>query len=155
MIGYILAIGAAATWSMVALSATRIVRYFGSYNYNLLRLIGIVVRFLPYIVVNWDPIYFNKSIFIAIFLSSVIGIIIASIVNIFLQSSAMQFVISCVGVLVFVGLTAYDTQRIKSTYYQVAGTAFAGKAAIMGALTLYLDFINLFIMLMQLFGQRR
>tara|TARA_A100001011_G_scaffold76592_1_gene78871 strand:+ start:66 stop:773 length:708 start_codon:yes stop_codon:yes gene_type:complete len=84
-----------------------------------------------------------------------IGIIIASIVNLFLQSSAMQFVISCVGVLVFVGLTAYDTQRIKSTYYQVAGTAFAGKAAIMGALTLYLDFINLFIMLMQLFGQRR
>ena len=84
-----------------------------------------------------------------------IGIIIASIVNIFLQSSAMQFVISCVGVLVFVGLTAYDTQRIKSTYYQVAGTAFAGKAAIMGALTLYLDFINLFIMLLRLFGQRR
>ena len=77
MIGYILAIGAAATWSMVALSATRIVRYFGSYNYNLLRLIGIVVLFLPYIVVNWDPIYLNKSIFIAIFLSSVIGIIIA------------------------------------------------------------------------------
>ena len=63
-----------------------------------------------------------------------IGIIIASVVNIFLQSSAMQFVISCVGVLVFVGLTAYDTQRIKSTYYQVAGTAFAGKAAIMGCL---------------------
>ena len=78
MIGYILAIGAAATWSMVALSATRIVRYFGSYNYNILRLIGIVVLFLPYIVVNWDPIYFNKSIFIAIFLSSVIGIIIGA-----------------------------------------------------------------------------
>ena len=76
MIGYILAIAAAATWSMVALSATRIVRYFGSYNYNLLRLIGIVVLFLPYILVNWDPIYLNKSIFIAIFLSSVIGIII-------------------------------------------------------------------------------
>ena len=76
MIGYILAIGAAATWSMVALSATRIVRYFGSYNYNLLRLIGIVFLFLPYILVNWDPIYFSKSIFIAIFLSSVIGIII-------------------------------------------------------------------------------
>jgi len=76
VIGYILAIGAAAIWSMVALSATRIVRYFGSYNYNLLRLIGIVVLFLPYIVVNWNPIYFNKSIFTAIFLSSVIGIII-------------------------------------------------------------------------------
>jgi FtsH-binding integral membrane protein len=84
-----------------------------------------------------------------------IGIILASIVNIFMQSSAMQFIISCVGVLVFVGLTAYDTQKIKSTYYAVAGTNFAGKAAIMGALTLYLDFINLFVMLMQLFGQRR
>ena len=84
-----------------------------------------------------------------------IGIILASIVNIFMQSSAMQFVISCVGVLIFVGLTAYDTQKIKSTYYAVAGTNFAGKAAIMGALTLYLDFINLFVMLMQLFGQRR
>ena len=76
MIGYILAIGAAATWSMVALSATRIVRYFGSYNYNLLRLLGIIVLFLPYVIFNWDPIYFDKSIFIAIFLSSVIGIII-------------------------------------------------------------------------------
>ena len=84
-----------------------------------------------------------------------IGILLASIVNIFLQSTGMQFAISAIGVLVFAGLTAYDTQRIKSTYYQVAGTAFAGKAAIMGALTLYLDFINLFIMLMQLFGQRR
>ena len=57
MIGYILAIGAAATWSMVALSATRIVRYFGSYNYNLLRLIGIIILFLPYVVINWDAIY--------------------------------------------------------------------------------------------------
>ena len=84
-----------------------------------------------------------------------IGIILASIVNIFMKSSAMHFVISCVGVLVFVGLTAYDTQKIKSTYYAVAGSNFAGKAAIMGALTLYLDFINLFVMLMQLFGQRR
>ena len=63
-------------WSMVALSATRIVRYFGSYNYNLLRLIGIIIIFLPYIVNNWDPIYFSKSIIIAIFLSSLIGIII-------------------------------------------------------------------------------
>ena len=84
-----------------------------------------------------------------------IGIILASIVNIFMKSSAMHFIISCVGVLVFVGLTAYDTQKIKSTYYAVAGSNFAGKAAIMGALTLYLDFINLFVMLMQLFGQRR
>ena len=84
-----------------------------------------------------------------------IGIILASIVNIFMKSSAMHFIISCIGVLVFVGLTAYDTQKIKSTYYAVAGSSFAGKAAIMGALTLYLDLINLFVMLMQLFGQRR
>ena len=76
MIGYILAIGAAATWSMVALSATRIVRYFGSYNYNLLRLLGIIVLFLPYVIFNWDPIYLDKSIFIAIILSSVDGVII-------------------------------------------------------------------------------
>ena len=76
MVGYILAISAAAIWSMVALSATRIVRYFGSYNYNLLRLVGIIIIFLPYIVINWDPIYFSKPIIIAIFLSSLIGIII-------------------------------------------------------------------------------
>ena len=76
MIGYVLAISAAAIWSSVALSATRIVRYFGSYNYNLLRLLGIIVIFFPYIYLKWEPIYFEKSIFLAIFLSSVIGIII-------------------------------------------------------------------------------
>ena len=84
-----------------------------------------------------------------------IGIIIASIVNIFLQSSAMQFVISCVGVLVFVGLTAYDTQKIKNMYSASDSGEVVGKKAVMGALTLYLDFINLFIMLLRLFGQRR
>ena len=76
MIGYFLAIGAAAIWSGVALSATRIVRYFGSYNYNLLRLLGIIFFFLPYVYLNWKPIYFNESILTAIFLSSIIGIII-------------------------------------------------------------------------------
>ena len=76
MIGYLLAIGAAAIWSAVALSATRIVRYFGSYNYNLLRLLGIIVFFFPYIYINWQSIYFDKSIFTAIFLSSIIGVII-------------------------------------------------------------------------------
>ena len=76
MIGYLLAIGAAAIWSAVALSATRIVRYFGSYNYNLLRLLGIVVFFFPYIYINWQSIYFDQSIFTAIVLSSIIGIII-------------------------------------------------------------------------------
>ena len=77
-----------------------------------------------------------------------IGIIIASIVNIFVASTALQFGISVIGVLVFAGLTAYDTQRIKAMYYD--GSGQEGKKAIMGALTLYLDFINLFIMLIQL-----
>ena len=76
MIGYLLAICAAAIWSTVALSATRIVRYFGSYNYNLLRLLGIIVIFFPYFYINWESLYFNQSIFSAIVLSSIIGIII-------------------------------------------------------------------------------
>ena len=84
-----------------------------------------------------------------------IGIIIAMIVNIFLQSGMLSFIISCVGVLVFVGLTAYDTQRIKEMYYASDHPEISGKKAIMGALKLYLDFINLFIMLLHLFGQRR
>jgi FtsH-binding integral membrane protein len=84
-----------------------------------------------------------------------IGIILASIVNIFLQSSGMQFAISVIGVLVFAGLTAYDTQRIKDGYFMVAGNAEAmGRSAIMGALALYLDFINMFMMLLNLFGNR-
>jgi FtsH-binding integral membrane protein len=83
-----------------------------------------------------------------------IGIIIASIVNIFLVSSALQFAISVIGVLVFVGLTAYDTQKIKEMYVESDSTAIMGKKAIMGALRLYLDFINLFIMLLHLFGRR-
>ncbi|HTP83332.1 MAG TPA: Bax inhibitor-1/YccA family protein [Alphaproteobacteria bacterium] len=84
-----------------------------------------------------------------------IGIVIAGLVNIFVASSALQFAISVVGVLVFTGLTAYDTQQIKDTYYESAGGEVAGKMALMGALRLYLDFINLFMMLMQLLGQRR
>jgi FtsH-binding integral membrane protein len=84
-----------------------------------------------------------------------IGIIIASIVNMFLQSSAMHFIISVIGVLIFVGLTAYDTQKIKNMYSEVDGSETASKKAIMGALTLYLDFINLFLMLLRLFGARR
>jgi uncharacterized protein len=83
-----------------------------------------------------------------------IGLILASLVNMFLQSSAMQFVISSVGVLVFAGLTAYDTQRIKEMYFEADDAATAGRKAIMGALTLYLDFINMFLMLLQLFGNR-
>jgi FtsH-binding integral membrane protein len=84
-----------------------------------------------------------------------IGIIIASLVNMFFHSSAMQFAISVIGVIVFTGLTAYDTQQIKEMYYEADGAEIAGKKAIMGALRLYLDFINLFMMLMQLMGTRR
>nr|WP_111298163.1 Bax inhibitor-1/YccA family protein [Paracoccus saliphilus] len=86
----------------------------------------------------------------------VIGLIVASIVNIFLQSSGMQFAISVLGVLIFAGLTAYDTQNIKNTYLQMAGSDadFIGKSAIMGALRLYLDFLNLFMFLLQFMGQR-
>jgi uncharacterized protein len=83
-----------------------------------------------------------------------IGLIIASIVNIFLASSAMSFVISAVGVLVFTGLTAYDTQKIKEIYYAGDDAAVMGRKAIMGALNLYLDFINLFLSILRLFGNR-
>ena len=83
------------------------------------------------------------------------GLIIASIVNIFLASSAMQFAISAIGVLIFAGLTAYDTQRIKEMYYVADDAAVAGRKAIMGALTLYLDFINLFMFLLQFMGDRK
>ena len=84
-----------------------------------------------------------------------IGIIIASLVNLFFQSSALHFAISVIGVLVFVGLTAYDTQSIKNMYYAGDTNEVGSKKALMGALKLYLDFINLFILLLMLFGQRR
>jgi FtsH-binding integral membrane protein len=85
----------------------------------------------------------------------VVGIVIAALVNLFLQSSALQFAISVIGVLVFAGLTAYDTQRIKDGYLMVQGNAtMVAKSAIMGALALYLDFINMFVMLLNLFGNR-
>jgi FtsH-binding integral membrane protein len=85
----------------------------------------------------------------------VIGLIIASIVNIFLASSALQFAVSAIGVLIFAALTAYDTQRLKHMYDVVAGdTVAAGRASIMGALQLYLDFINLFMFLLQFMGNR-
>ena len=83
------------------------------------------------------------------------GIIIASIVNMFMKSTMMYYVISILGVLIFVGLTAYDTQEIKNMYLASDSGEVIGKKAVMGALTLYLDFINLFIMLLRLFGQRR
>ena len=84
----------------------------------------------------------------------VIGLIVAMVINIFLQSPAMQMAISAIGVLLFAGLTAYDTQKIKSIYAQVAGTDMMGKTIIMGALNLYLDFINMFTFLLSFMGNR-
>ena len=83
------------------------------------------------------------------------GIIIASLVNLLLSSSTLQLAISVIGVIVFVGLTAYDTQRIKEIYLESDSSVVAGKKAIMGALALYLDFLNLFILLLQITGDRR
>ncbi|MEQ8298722.1 MAG: Bax inhibitor-1/YccA family protein [Nitratireductor sp.] len=82
------------------------------------------------------------------------GLIIAMIVNIFLGSSALQFAISVIGVLIFAGLTAYDTQQIKEMYYEGDGAEVAGRKSIMGALRLYLDFINLFMFLLHFLGNR-
>jgi FtsH-binding integral membrane protein len=85
-----------------------------------------------------------------------IGILLASLANFFFKSPAINFVVSVLGVLIFTGLTAWDTQKIKNTYYQVGGdTAVAGKAAIMGALALYLDFLNIFLFLLRFMGNRR
>ncbi len=84
-----------------------------------------------------------------------VGIIIAGVVNWFMQSSALQFAISVIGVLVFAGLTAYDTQKIKNEYSELHDQETSGKLAVMGALRLYLDFINLMMMLLRLFGTRR
>ena len=85
----------------------------------------------------------------------VVGLLIAMVINIFLQSPAMQMAISAIGVLLFAGLTAYDTQKIKSMYFHVQGTDFMGKSVVMGALTLYLDFINMFTFLLSFMGDRR
>ncbi len=85
----------------------------------------------------------------------VVGLLVASLINMFVESSALDLVISFVGVLLFAGLTAYDTQKIKSMYFEVAGTDFVGKSVVMGALSLYLDFINMFMFLLRFMGDRR
>ena len=84
----------------------------------------------------------------------VVGLLIAMVINMFVQSTAMHFAISAIGVLLFAGLTAYDTQKIKSMYDHVAGTEMMGKVVIMGALNLYLDFINMFQFLLSFLGNR-
>ena len=84
----------------------------------------------------------------------VVGLIIASLLNIWLQSPGLYWAISFLGVLIFAGLTAYDTQRLKQQYFHLRGTEFVGKAVILGALSLYLDFINMFQFLLSFMGQR-
>ncbi|HYB10517.1 MAG TPA: Bax inhibitor-1/YccA family protein [Alphaproteobacteria bacterium] len=97
----------------------------------------------------------DLSGFASFLMIGLIGIIIAGLVNLFLHSSGLQFAISVIGVLVFAGLTAYDTQSIKEIYYAGDDGSVATKKSVMGALRLYLDFINLFLLLLQLFGNRR
>ena len=98
---------------------------------------------------NRDLTRLGGLLFMALF-----GLIVAMIANWFFRSPALDYAISIIGVLVFTGLTAYDTQRLKMTYYEVQGTELADKLAITGALSLYLNFINLFLFLLQIFGRR-
>ena len=97
----------------------------------------------------------NLTGFGSFLLMGLIGVIIASLVNIFLKSSGLDWIISVIGVIVFAGLTAWDTQKIKEMYDPADDEAAAGRKAVMGALSLYLDFINLFTLLLRLFGGRR
>lgn len=97
----------------------------------------------------------DLSAFGTFLIMGVFGLLIAMVVNMFLNSSTMDLIVSSLGVLVFAGLTAYDTQKIKSIYFDVGGTEFRGKSIVMGALTLYLDFINLFLFLLRFMGRRQ
>lgn len=91
----------------------------------------------------------------SILIIGLIGILVASLINMFLGSAKMDYIISILGVVIFTGLTAYDVQKIKNLGYQVEGQAIASKLGILGALTLYLDFINLFLFLLRLFGGKK
>jgi uncharacterized protein len=97
----------------------------------------------------------DLSQFGSFLLMGLIGIMLAGIVNMFANSSALEYVISAIGAIVFTGLTAWDTQRIKEVYVESDPSDLLTKKALMGALALYLDFVNLFVMLLQLTGQRR
>ena len=97
----------------------------------------------------------NLSAMGTFFIMGVVGLIVAMLINLFVQSAAMMLAIIAIGVLLFAGLTAYDTQRIKSMYAHVAGNDDDGQGGGHGALSLYLDFINMFMFLLQLMGQRR
>ena len=97
----------------------------------------------------------DLSAFGTFLIMGLVGLIVASLINLFLKSSALDFAISLIGVFLFAGLTAYDTQKIKNMYFEVGASQFRGKAIVMGALTLYLDFINLFLFLLRFMGDRR
>ncbi len=97
----------------------------------------------------------DLSRFRNILLMGLFGVIIASVVNIFLKSSILYWAVSIIGVVVFVGLIAYDTQKLKNYYYQFNDEAVTKNVSVLGALTLYLDFINLFLMLLRIFGRRK
>jgi FtsH-binding integral membrane protein len=96
----------------------------------------------------------DLSAFGTFLIMGVVGLLVASLINLFFQSSTLSMVISLIGVLLFAGLTAYDTQKIKSIYAHVAGTEMMGKSVVMGALNLYLDFINMFLFLLRFMGNR-
>ncbi len=97
----------------------------------------------------------DLSVFGTFLMMGIVGLLIAGVVQIFVQSAALHFVYSAVGVLLFAGMTAYDTQSIKNTYFQVKGSGSEDASAIMGTVRLYLDFINLFMFLLQFLGVRR
>ena len=97
----------------------------------------------------------NLSALGSFLIVGLIGLIVASLINMFVQSGPLDLVISLVGVLIFAGLTAYDTQRTKALYAEVAGTEWEGRTVIMSALNLYLDFINMFLFILRLFGANR
>jgi len=96
----------------------------------------------------------DLSAFGTFLIMGVVGLIVAMLINLFVQSTALQLAISFIGVLLFAGLTAYDTQKIKQMYFYVQGTDMMGKTVIMGALSLYLDFVNMFTFLLQFMGSR-
>jgi len=96
----------------------------------------------------------DLSAFGSFLVMGVVGILVASLINLFLHSTGLELAISILGVLIFAGLTAYDTQRLKSQYAYVAGTEFEGKAVVLGALSLYLDFVNMFMFLLRFLGNR-
>lgn len=135
--------GASLSWIFIAYTGHSITRVFliASATFGALSLYGYTT--------NRDLSSWRSFLFMGL-----IGLIIASIVNIFMQSTALYWALSYIGVFIFVGLTAYDVQRIKQMYYQGA-EELAARCAISGALSLYLDFINLFLYLLRIFGDRR